>query len=76
MTIIYHGYPFSAEQARANRLDREDRAMYAQALTWLSLVGTIEQRIERAYNRMMWQAEVDAQAADHADLADTQRCAQ
>ena len=65
MTILYDGWTMDKEQAHRNW---EDRKEYANALTWASLVGTVQQRIERAYSRMMWIAEVNAQAADHADL--------
>ena len=53
MTIIYDGWTMDREQALRNRLDREDRAMYAQALTWLSLVGPAQMRIDMAYDRLM-----------------------
>ena len=72
MTILYDGWTMDKEQAHRNW---EDRKEYANALTWASLVGTVQQRIERAYNRMRWMEEISQQAADHADLLDTQECA-
>ena len=82
MTIINTGYTWTTEQMRQNRLERErtwqERKEFRllqvekeQARQWAEMFALDDDVIRNA----LWTIDVEAQAADHADLLDTQECA-